>query len=106
MPEETNNSVKIGLPENAYKELKPGETYKPILNPSEPQVEVTVFGTYKKAARQLAVGSAFENLTHSFTLGSGSKVVFKNILGSLIALGVFAAATVYGHLVVLGMSPF
>ena len=43
MPEETNNSVKIGLPENAYKELKPGETYKPIMNPSEPQVEVTPY---------------------------------------------------------------
>lgn len=69
----------------------------------EPQAEVTVFGTYRKGARQIDVGSAFENLAHSFHLGSAAKVVRKNLLASLIFLGIFGAATVYGHLAVLGM---
>ena len=34
----------IGLPENAYRELKPGETYEPILsstsNPPEPNLHI------------------------------------------------------------------
>lgn len=42
MSEEMNNAVK-GLPENAYKELKEGETYKPIMNPSAPLREVTPY---------------------------------------------------------------
>ena len=30
---ENNNEVIKGLPENAYKELKPGEKYSPIMSP-------------------------------------------------------------------------
>jgi putative OPT family oligopeptide transporter len=38
---DTPNTTSSGLPENAYKELKPGETYRPIMDPSQSHLEVT-----------------------------------------------------------------
>jgi putative OPT family oligopeptide transporter len=88
MPEETNNSVKIGLPENAYKELKPGETYKPILNPSEPQVEVTPYSVtmglimaviFSAAAAYLGlkIGQVFEAAIPIAIIAVGVSAVIK-----------------------------
>ena len=34
-------STTSGLPENAYKELKPGETYRPVMDPNQSYPEVT-----------------------------------------------------------------
>ena len=42
MSNESQETVK-GLPENAYKELKPGETYTPLMNPTAPLTEVTAY---------------------------------------------------------------
>lgn len=35
------NKKNVGLPENAYRELKPGEKYEPILSPNKSYPEVT-----------------------------------------------------------------
>lgn len=32
-----------GLPENAFRELKEGEEYRPVMNPTKPQAETTVY---------------------------------------------------------------
>ena len=37
------DNEKIGLPENAQRELKPGEVYEPILSPNKKYKEVTVW---------------------------------------------------------------
>jgi len=38
---ESTNDAGGGLPENAYKELKPGETYRPLMDPQQTYPEVT-----------------------------------------------------------------
>jgi putative OPT family oligopeptide transporter len=38
---EAPNTTASGLPENAYKELKPGETYRPVMDPMQTYPEVT-----------------------------------------------------------------
>ena len=37
---ETNEKQPVDLPENAFRELKPGEEYKPILSPEKVYPEV------------------------------------------------------------------
>ena len=33
----------VSLPENAQRELKPGEMYRPLLDPAKPYAEVTPY---------------------------------------------------------------
>jgi len=42
MSEHTSGAIK-GLPENAYKELKPGEEYKPLMPASTTPQEITPY---------------------------------------------------------------
>ena len=39
---ETSGPIK-GLPENAYKELKPGEEYSPIMSPQKTYPEISTY---------------------------------------------------------------
>ena len=39
--EENNEEKPSGLPENAFRELKEGETYKPLMSPDKKYREVT-----------------------------------------------------------------
>lgn len=43
---EQQSSATSGLPENAYKELQPGEEYRPILDPRADHPEVTVWSVF------------------------------------------------------------
>ena len=53
MSEQTSGAVK-GLPENAYKELKPGEEYTPLMPASTTPQEITTGrGTVKLKAMRL-----------------------------------------------------
>ena len=38
---EQDNTTTTGLPDNAYKELPPGEEYRPVLDPAAEHPEVT-----------------------------------------------------------------
>ena len=38
---EHHSTSDSGLPANAYKELQPGETYRPIIDPTQPLEEIT-----------------------------------------------------------------
>lgn len=40
---ETNEKQPVDLPENAFRELKPGEEYKPILSPEKVYPEVNAW---------------------------------------------------------------
>ena len=39
----SEENKKVTLPENAFRELKPGEKYQPLLNPDKVYPEVTVW---------------------------------------------------------------
>lgn len=43
MSEQNDNERVIGLPENAYRELKPGEEYNPVMSPLKIVPEVTLY---------------------------------------------------------------
>ena len=43
MSEHNDNERVIGLPENAYRELKPGEEYNPVMSPLKIVPEVTLY---------------------------------------------------------------
>jgi hypothetical protein len=43
---ENTNSKPKGLPENAYRELKEGEEYKPIMSPNKSYPEVTPWSVF------------------------------------------------------------
>ena len=45
MSEQTSGAVK-GLPENAYKELKPGEEYHPIMSPQKTYPEISTYSVF------------------------------------------------------------
>lgn len=84
MEHETTN----GLPENAYKELKPGETYRPIMDPNQTYPEVTVWSVlwgmvmavlFSAAAAYsgLKIGQVFEAAIPIAILAVGLSTVFK-----------------------------
>ena len=43
---ETNEKQPVDLPENAFRELKPGEEYKPILSPEKVYPEVNAWSMH------------------------------------------------------------
>lgn len=76
------------LPENAYKELKPGETYRPIMDPSRAYPEVTVWSVgwglvmavlFSAAAAYsgLKIGQVFEAAIPIAILAVGLSSAFK-----------------------------
>ena len=55
-----------GLPENAYRELKEGEVYKPILSPDKQYREVTPWSVFWGLVMAVLFGSSFPR-TESWT---------------------------------------
>ena len=43
MEKEKENQVQTGIPENAFRELRPGEDYKPVMHPEKKISEATVY---------------------------------------------------------------
>jgi putative OPT family oligopeptide transporter len=88
-----------GLPANAYKELQPGETYQPIMNPSQPLEEITpwsviwglimaVIFSAAAAYSGLKIGQVFEAAIPIAILAVGVSVAFKkkNAMGQNIII--------------------
>jgi putative OPT family oligopeptide transporter len=86
--EEEGKSTFTGLPENAYKELKPGETYRPIMDPVKPHPEVTAWSVvwglvmavlFSAAAAYsgLKIGQVFEAAIPIAILAVGLSATFK-----------------------------
>jgi putative OPT family oligopeptide transporter len=96
----------IGLPENAYKELKPGEEYIPIMLPSKTYPEVTVWSVgwgllmsaiFSAAAAYLGlkIGQVFEAAIPIAIIAVGLSTLFnrKNALGENIIIQSIGAAS-------------
>ena len=85
--EQENLGQKITeLPENAYRELKPGEEYKPVLPPDRPVTEVTGYS--------VGMGVLMAIIFSAATAYSGLKIgqVFEAAIPiAIIAVGVSAA---------------
>jgi len=88
-----------GLPDNAYKVLKEGETYRPILDPAQPYPEVTgwslVWGLFMAvlfsaaaAYSGLKIGQVFEAAIPIAILAVGLSATFKrkNALGQNVII--------------------
>lgn len=83
------NEEKVkGLPENAYRELKPGEEYKPVFSPDEPLVETTnwsvgmgllmaVIFSAAAAYSGLKIGQVFEAAIPISIIAVGASAAFK-----------------------------
>ncbi|MCW8810870.1 MAG: oligopeptide transporter, OPT family [Ignavibacteriaceae bacterium] len=92
MSEQTSGAIK-GLPENAYKELKPGEEYKPIMPAGTTPAEITPYSVimgllmavlFSAAAAYLGlkIGQVFEAAIPIAIIAVGVSTVL-NIKGSL-----------------------
>ena len=88
-----------GLPDNAYKELKEGETYRPIMDPAQPYPEVTGWSVgwgvvmallFSAAAAYsgLKIGQVFEAAIPIAILAVGLSAAFKkkNALGQNVII--------------------
>ncbi|MBI5215071.1 MAG: oligopeptide transporter, OPT family [Ignavibacteriae bacterium] len=95
-----------GLPDNAYKELKEGETYRPIMDPNQPQEEVTPYSVvwglimavlFSAAAAYsgLKIGQVFEAAIPIAILAVGISAVTKkkNALGQNIIIQSIGASS-------------
>lgn len=107
----------IGLPENAYFELKPGEEYKPIMSPLKEYPEVNIWSVlwglvmamlFSAAAAYLGlkIGQVFEAAIPIAILAVGLATVFKrkNALGENIiiqSIGSTSGAIVAGAIFTL-----
>ena len=93
------NNTSSGLPDNAYKELKEGETYRPIMDPEQPQTEITAWSVgwglvmavlFSAAAAYsgLKIGQVFEAAIPIAILAVGISTLFKkkNALGQNIMI--------------------
>ncbi len=87
MSEHEHGPIK-GLPENAYTELKPGETYEPIMSPNKVYPEVTTWSViwgiimaalFSAAAAYLGlkIGQVFEAAIPIAIIAVGLSTVFK-----------------------------
>ena len=98
MSSHDNGPVK-GLPENAFRELKPGESYSPLMNPHQTYPEVTrwsvIWGlimavVFSAAAAYLGlkIGQVFEAAIPIAIIAVGLSTVFKrkNALGENIII--------------------
>ncbi len=85
---ESPSSTSNTLPENAYKELKPGEEYRPIMDPNQSYPEVTpwsvgwglvmaVFFSAAAAYSGLKIGQVFEAAIPIAILAVGLSTAFK-----------------------------
>ncbi len=94
-----HQSNPVGLPENAYKELKEGETYLPIMDPVADQQEITpwsvgwglvmaVIFSAAAAYSGLKIGQVFEAAIPIAILAVGISTLFgkKNALGQNIII--------------------
>lgn len=97
--ENTEEKNPKGLPENAYRELKPGESYEPVMDPSKKYREVTVWSValglvmtivFSAAAAYLGlkVGQVFEAAIPIaiIAVGLSSALKRKNALGENIII--------------------
>ena len=95
---ETPNT-KRGLPENAYKELKAGEEYQPIIDPVEPYPEISPWSVFwgltmavlfsaAAAYSGLKIGQVFEAAIPIAILAVGLSALFpiKNSLGKNVII--------------------
>ncbi len=102
----TDNEKLSGLPENAYRELKPGEEYKPIMSPDKTYREVTpwsvVWGVlmailFSAAAAYLGlkVGQVFEAAIPIaiIAVGLSSSMKRKNALGENVIIQSIGASS-------------
>ncbi len=93
------NNTSSGLPDNAYKELKEGESYRPIMDPEAPQTEITpwsvgwglvmaVLFSAAAAYSGLKIGQVFEAAIPIAILAVGISTLFKkkNALGQNIII--------------------
>lgn len=105
MSEQEQNPIK-GLPENAYTELKPGETYQPIMSPFKAYPEVNpwsvVWGlvmavVFSAAAAYLGlkIGQVFEAAIPIAIIAVGMSTVFKrqNALGENVIIQSIGASS-------------
>ncbi len=96
---ETPNTTASGLPENAYKELKAGETYRPVMDPAADFPEVTswsvgwglvmaVLFSAAAAYSGLKIGQVFEAAIPIAILAVGLSAAFKrkNALGQNVII--------------------
>ena len=95
----SNEKKKVSLPENAFKELKPGEKYNPLLPPNQNYREVTVWSVtigiimtiiFSAAAAYLGlkVGQVFEAAIPISIIAVGLSSAFKrkNALGENVII--------------------
>ena len=95
----TENDKVTGLPENAYRELQPGEEYKPVMSPLKKYTEVTVWSVvwgmvmavlFSAAAAYLGlkVGQVFEAAIPIAIIAVGLSASFKrkNALGENVII--------------------
>ncbi|HON54829.1 MAG TPA: OPT/YSL family transporter, partial [Bacteroidales bacterium] len=115
MQKEENKQV--GLPENAYRELKEGEEYKPIMSPDKVYPEVSVWSVsigllmtviFSAAAAYLGlkVGQVFEAAIPIAIIAVGLSSAFKrkNALGENViiqSIGACSGAIVAGAIFTL-----
>ncbi len=96
---EHHSTSDSGLPANAYKELQPGETYQPIMNPTQPLEEITpwsviwglimaVIFSAAAAYSGLKIGQVFEAAIPIAILAVGVSAAFKkkNAMGQNIII--------------------
>lgn len=94
------------LPENAYRELKPGEEYKPVLPPDRPATEVTswsvgmgllmaVIFSAAAAYSGLKIGQVFEAAIPISIIAVGASAAFrkKNALGQNVIIQSIGASS-------------
>ncbi|TAK60100.1 MAG: oligopeptide transporter, OPT family [Bacteroidetes bacterium] len=100
------SSTPTGLPDNAYKELKQGETYRPIMDPTQPQTEITpwsvgwglvmaVLFSAAAAYSGLKIGQVFEAAIPIAILAVGISTLFKkkNAMGQNVMIQSIGAAS-------------
>jgi putative OPT family oligopeptide transporter len=96
---DAHTTTTSGLPDNAYKELKPGETYRPVMDPNQPYPEVTgwsvgwglvmaILFSAAAAYSGLKIGQVFEAAIPIAILAVGLSAAFKrkNALGQNVII--------------------
>ncbi len=100
----TTTNGTAGLPENAYKELKPGEEYHPVMSPQKQYKEVTIWSVvwglvmaiiFSAAAAYLGlkVGQVFEAAIPIAIIAVGLSTFRKNGLGENVIIQSIGASS-------------
>jgi putative OPT family oligopeptide transporter len=103
---ESHDSSTSGLPDNAYKELPPGQEYRPIMDPAKEQAEITpwsvgwglvmaVLFSAAAAYSGLKIGQVFEAAIPIAILAVGLSAAFgrKNALGQNVIIQSIGASS-------------